>query len=132
MAEPEDMGRTIQRVIDDKYPCTRVLWQSFQPQPAPRPNLAWTGSILNRANTATTADLNRSTTTNTRPREEKKEALDKVVQRVINLMYPETRLTWMNSREDSGYLRAAGRGLTSGSRPGDALPNLNRSRKVHH
>jgi hypothetical protein len=136
MAEQEDMGRTIQRVIDDRYPCTRVLWQSFQPQCAQRQTFAATGSLLlNRTTTASgtrslvaggdsrylpgtatrNLDVSRSTTAGTRTRDDKKEALDKVVQRVIDLRYPETRVIWMNSREEPAYLRTAGRSLTYGS-----------------
>jgi hypothetical protein len=145
MAEACDIGRMIQRVIDDKYPSTRLLWQGFQPETAIRPAASTKETPAQpRAVTAATTrpphdprylpdvttrglDSRRSLpTVSRRTAEEKREALDRVVQRVVDMKYPETRLVWMRSREDPGYLRS--RQLAYGPRPGEKLSNVVRPR----
>jgi hypothetical protein len=114
MAEREDPARTIQRVIDDKYPNTRLIWQSFQAKNTSRPTTTRCNpEVFTRS----------ATVSGTRSGEQSQippERLDKVVQRVIDLRYPETRGIWVHSREEPAYLQTAGqRGRTTG------LPRLN-------
>jgi hypothetical protein len=139
LAESDDIAKTIQRVIDDRYPLARVLWQDLQhpPEPAARSTKVATRSLfLNRSATVSgprptpppepqlfpgsgtrSLTLTRTLGRSKRPTGEGHEALDRVVQRVIDMRYPETRKIWMNSREEPPALRTGSRSLTYGARP---------------
>jgi hypothetical protein len=96
--EPENRARTIQRVIDDKYPNTRLIWQSFQAT-TPKPlNPQYNPQTFSRSLPGSAAQ--------SRPAPASA-ALDKVVQRVINLHYPETRGIWIQSRQEPAYLQTS-------------------------
>jgi hypothetical protein len=121
MTETWDTARMIQRVIDDKYPNTRLLWQAFQAQSqAARPPHSQSGPLV----PPTTSSSSRSHII-----QPGHDQLDKVVQRVIDNRYPETRSIWMCSREEPPYLTAQ-RSVTFGGGvtvPTSNLPLLNRT-----
>jgi hypothetical protein len=125
MVEAWDTARTIQRVIDDKYPNARLLWQAFQAQAqAARPPRSQSGPLT--PSTASSGSRSYSSKIN---QERSHDQLDKVIQRVIDNRYPETRSIWMCSREEPSSLttqrtRTFGSGL---SVPTSNLPLLNRT-----
>jgi hypothetical protein len=103
--EFETPARSIQRVIDDKYPNTRLIWQNVHARNGARP----LGGNSNQG------VFNRSAPVPaTRPWDQIREdspttGLDTAVPRVINLRYPETRQIWVQSREEPAYLQAIAR-----------------------
>jgi hypothetical protein len=114
----------IQRVIDDKYPNTRLLWQAFQAQAAAaRPAVSQGGPL-------TPATGSRSRSYNSQLGQDgRHDQIDRVVQRVIDNRYPETRSIWKCSREEPIYFteqrtRTFGSGVTV---PATNLPLLNRT-----
>jgi hypothetical protein len=115
MAVPSDEARMIQRVIDDKYPNTRRLWQSFQHQPAPRQTYAPFGPLtFTRSPTLSASGSGRVVPA----------TLDKAVQRVIDFRYPEARQVWLRAREEPEYAQSVRRARGSGG-----LPTLNDSNR---
>jgi hypothetical protein len=115
----------IQRVIDDKYPNTRLLWQTFQ-QSGVR-SFVYPQSPTMTFNRSVPIAVARSWDA-TRMPESSRDGLDKVVQRVIDPRYPGTRQIWIHSREEPAYLQPGGqRSRTSVQRTtsGVGLPGLN-------
>jgi hypothetical protein len=128
--ETEDRARTIQRVIDDRYPNTRLIWQSFQVKNAPRP-------LTTQCNPAVFAQLTPGQTARSWSGPQRKEeapsaALDKVVQRVIDLRYPETRSIWIHSREEPAYLQSTGQRSRPSTTRNPAPPPLGGSDPRRH
>jgi hypothetical protein len=143
MAEVCDPARMIQRVIDDKYPNTRLLWQAFQQQTAARP-YAYSQTPAMTFNRSVPITVSRSWSASRPTQNGQRDELDKVVQRVIDLRYPETRLIWMKSRDEPAYLQPAsqrrggtptglpGLGQTEDPRKSQPLPNRPRTVPIPH
>jgi hypothetical protein len=133
MAEVCDQARMIQRVIDDKYPNTRMLWQSFQQQASTRPYV-YSQSPAMTFNRSVPIALTRSWAAPQTRSEGRQERMDKVVQRVIGLKYPETRQIWIHAREEPAYLQTSAQRSRPPPRPpgasAPAAPPLNRPRTV--
>jgi hypothetical protein len=120
MVESWDTARTIQRVIDPKYPNTRLIWQAFQAQAqAARAPLSQSAPLPQ----PTTSTGSRSFDSRA-VQDGRTERFDRVVQRVIDNRYPETRAIWMASREQPTYRQTAGVGSRSFG-GGFAPPPLN-------
>jgi hypothetical protein len=126
MAEVCDPARMIQRVIDDKYPNTRLLWQSLQQQTASRPYV-YTQTPAMTFNRSVPITVTRSWDAARPSQEGRRDELDKVVQRVIDLRYPETRQIWMHSREEPVYQQTSAQRRAAATRTatGVGLPGLN-------
>jgi hypothetical protein len=105
MAEVCDQARMIQRVIDDKYPNTRLLWQSFQGQAGTRAYV-YSQSPSMTFNRSVPITVTRSWNPAQARGDGRQERMDKVVQRVIDLRFPETRQIWIHSREEPAYLQS--------------------------
>jgi hypothetical protein len=116
MGELCDTAHMIQRVIDTKYPNTRLVWQSLQAPGEGEGDWDSRGAIGGRAPPGAAL----------RPvmRAGPPEQLDRVVQRVIDNRYPEARLVWRGTRGDCAWTQPAG--LRSRSL-GAGLPALGRT-----
>jgi hypothetical protein len=109
MGEMCDTTRMIQRVIDTKYPNTRLMWQWLQP-----PGLEDSDSLAIAAGRSAPGEIPRPVKRTGPP-----EQLDRVVQRVIDNRYPEARLVWRGTRGDCAWTQSSGlrsRSLGAGSR----------------
>jgi hypothetical protein len=126
MAEVCDQARMIQRVIDDKYPNTRVLWQSVQQQVASRPYV-YAQSPTTTFNRGVPTTVTRSWNASRTTQDSSGEQLDKVVQRVIDLRYPDTRLIWIRSRDEPASLQTPSQRKIAADQPVSSvgLPGLN-------
>jgi hypothetical protein len=116
----------IQRVIDDRYPNARLLWQAFQAQAqAARPS---TSQRDGPAIPTTVGSSSRSYSSQLN-RDGDHDQIDKSIQRVIDNRYPETRSIWLASRaEPSGTTSQRTRTFGSGvTVPAANLPLLNRT-----
>jgi hypothetical protein len=123
MTESWDTARMIQRVIDDRYPNARLLWQAFQAQAqAARP-------IASQGGPPATQTGGGSRSYNARSLDDNHDQIDKMVQRVIDNRYPETRAIWMASREEPVYGATGQRSRTGGALGPMTrnLPYLNRT-----
>jgi hypothetical protein len=110
MAEVCDPALAIQRVIDEKFPNTRLTWQTLQAQ-------YWADRASGRFVGA------RARTLQSRlPSQNPSEPLDIVAQRLFDNRYPDARQTWLRTREDPAWAQSAG--LTSRSLGTTGLPAL--------
>jgi hypothetical protein len=114
-----DPDRMIQRVIGGRYPHTRRVWQSFQPNLGPRQLYSTTGGDGSFP-PPPPQPTKRAVTPN--------DYLETTAQRVIDQRYPETRLAWLNTHEDPSFFNTTVQ--RSRSRRIGTLPSLNDSKAV--
>jgi hypothetical protein len=98
-------ARTIQRLIDDKYPNTRLIWQSLHATKGSRPVEGNANPIV--FNRSAPADWSWDQIKREAPRS----GLGTVAPRVIDLRSPETRQIWIRSREEPVDIQAAAQRL---------------------
>jgi hypothetical protein len=114
MAEVCTLDHVAQRLIDERFPATRLILQSLKAQD--KVNRSYEASVRARARAAPGSFIG------TDP----DEPLVKVVQRVIDNRYPYARCNWVETRVDPDYQESAGertRSLTSST----PLRTLNRT-----
>jgi hypothetical protein len=109
MGEFNDSAHMIQRVIDNQYPNTRLMWQSLQPGSQDERDIA------TALPTIALRPVNKQPET---------ETLDKTVERVIDHRYPEARIVWLRTR-DPKYAKTSAARTRSLSSGGSILPSLN-------
>jgi hypothetical protein len=117
MAAACTQERAIRRVIDEKYPNTRLIWQSFQsahhpPLSSPPPTVTFTRSVPLTVNPSWEASPPRA--------DPQRDGLGKVIQRLIDVRYPQTRRTWIRSREEPDSVQARPPGLPGLTAANDA------------
>jgi hypothetical protein len=90
MAEFCTLDHVAQRLIDEKFPTTRLTLQALKAQD--KKNRSYEASVKARASARIDPD----------------EPLVKVVERVIDKRYPSARVIWIETRVDPDYLESAG------------------------
>jgi hypothetical protein len=141
----DELAKNAQRMICEQYPLTRVLWQDFREPdppgtrstpvanrsvflnrtttpggPRPSPDSRYLPGLVTRRPTYTRSVANGRPTRRTF--RDGEEQLDRVVSRVIDFRFPETRRIWMNSRSDPSYLET--RSAIFDSIPPQTAPTL--------